>query len=86
MLQRVSRREADDYGQGFVKEVNVRDLPVRNRRMERLLGIFWVVIIVKCVFIWWVIRHFRIPFHPLWVVGPTLIFAVVCTAVYHWRD
>lgn len=86
LLKRVSRRRAEEYGRGFVEEVNIRELSERNRRMERLIGIFWCVIVVKCVLIWWLIKHFRIPFSPWWVVAPTLIFAGLCTAVYYWRD
>ena len=85
-VRQFSRRRAEDYGQGFVEEVTIEETVVRNRRMERLIGIFWVVIVAKCFLIWWVIEHFRIPFSPWWVIAPTLIFAAVCTAVYYWRD
>jgi apolipoprotein N-acyltransferase len=84
--RRVSRRQAQDYGSAFVQEVSIRDLPEREPRMERLLGVFWVVIVVKCVLVWWVMRHYRMPFSPLWVVVPTVIFAALCTALYCWRD
>ncbi len=80
------RRAAADYERGFVAAVRLAEASARNPGMERLIAIFWVVIAVKCVLVWWLIRHYHVPFHPMWVVAPTLLFAAVCTAVYAWRD
>jgi hypothetical protein len=84
----ISRRGAGlaEYQSGFVREVNIRSARVRDRRMERLMWWFWAVIVVKCALVWWAMRHFHVPFHPLWVVAPTVLFAIVLTAVYAWRD
>lgn len=88
LRRRVSRREAADYRSGFIEEITVEEeeLTGRNPRLERQIAVFWVVIAVKCVLVWWLIQHFHIPFSPWWVVAPTLIFAVVLSAVYWWRD
>lgn len=82
----LSRKRPDEYRQSFVKEVHVSNVPVRDRKFERLLWLFWAVILAKCAFIWWLMRHYRIPFHPLWVVAPTLAFAGLIHLVYIWRD
>lgn len=86
LLDLVSRRGRRDYSRAFVREVNLRRDPERDRRFERLLWIFWGVIVVKCVLVWWLMRHYAMPFSPLWVVLPTLMFAGLCTLVYIWRD
>lgn len=82
----VTERGRSEYQRGFVREVQIAHTSPRNRRFERLLVWFWVVIAAKCAGVWWVMRHFRVPIHPLWVVVPTVMFAAVCTAVYIWRD
>jgi len=42
----------------------------------------WLVILVKCSVVWWAIGYWHVPFHPGWVVYPTLIFAAVATALW----
>ncbi|HEY3757850.1 MAG TPA: hypothetical protein VGL42_16970 [Opitutaceae bacterium] len=86
LLDLVTRRNRRDYPRGFIRSVTVRRESERDRKFERLLWIFWGVIVVKCVLVWWLMRHYHVPFHPLWVVLPTLMFAALCTAVYVWRD
>ena len=81
----VSGRGRRDYPRGFIRTVRTRR-SARDRKLERQLKIFWVVIIAKCALIWWLMRHYHVPFHPLWVVVPTLMFAALITAVYLWRD
>ena len=85
-LNLIWRRPPPDYDRAFVQEVNIRRHPVRNPRVERLLIWCWVIIAIKCVVVTWAVRHYAIPFNPLWVVGPTVFFAALCTAVYYWRD
>ncbi len=86
LLDLVSRRGRTDYPQGFIRSVRSPRDEERDRRFARLLRLFWVVIAVKCGALWWVMRHYRVPIHPLWVVAPTLLFAGLCTAVWVWRD
>lgn len=45
------------------------------------LSLGWMVIIVKCLMVPWVIQTWHIPIGPFWVIIPTLIFAVVVTAL-----
>ncbi len=56
--------------------------------MVRFMGFAWVVIAVKCAVVWWAMVHWRVPFHPIWVVGPTLIFAALATTLWltHQED
>ena len=52
------------------------------------MGAAWAVILAKCVLVWWAVDHWNMPFHPLWVVGPTLVFALLITALWltHHED
>jgi len=50
--------------------------------MRWFMAIAWVVIAVKCVFVWWAMMHWSVPFHPLWIVGPTLVFAALATGLW----
>lgn len=84
-LQLISRRMPPDYERGFVEEVRIRHVR-RNRRIERLFVICWIVIAVKCAVVVWACRHYHIPFNPLWVIVPTIVFAALATAIYFWRD
>jgi apolipoprotein N-acyltransferase len=80
------RRGAKDYSAGFVRGVSVQQERARDRKFERLLAAFWLLIGLKCAAVWWIMIHYRVPIHPLWVVAPTVIFAALCTGVYYWRD
>lgn len=51
------------------------------RDIRLWLEIGWVVIVAKCLAVPWVITRWQIPVHPGWVIGPTLIFAVLITLV-----
>lgn len=72
------------------------DLPIKapsgslrtnaNRRFERWIIAGWVLIIAKCVALWWLIDAYQVPIHPMWLVGPTVAFGLLATAVYIWRD
>jgi hypothetical protein len=57
-------------------------------RVRRVVGIAWSLIAVKCLLVWWAIIHWNVPFHPLWIVGPTLMFAFLATALWvnHQED
>jgi hypothetical protein len=58
------------------------------RRVRWFMGIAWGVILVKCVVVWWAIGHWHLPFHPMWIVGPTLAFAGLASALWlaHHED
>ncbi|MBL9205339.1 MAG: hypothetical protein JNN01_09660 [Opitutaceae bacterium] len=64
------------------------DLGQYTRQERRFLAITWALIGIKCVIIWWAMAHWSVPFHPLWIVGPTLLFALVATGLWatHPRD
>lgn len=53
-----------------------------SRRVRWFMAIAWLVILAKCVLVWWAIGHWNVPFHPLWVVGPTLVFAGLATLLW----
>jgi hypothetical protein len=82
----ISRRPPTDYERGFVRSVTVRDRSPRNRRLERLFAVCWVLIIIKSFAVVWLFDHYHVPVNPLWVIAPTLIFASLCTVVYLLRD
>jgi hypothetical protein len=83
-LHQLFRKNPPHDDRGFVQEVNVR--PPRNRRTEKLLWWMWALIVIKNVFVVWLVRHYAMPFGAQWVTIPTLVFGFVCTAVYWWRS
>jgi hypothetical protein len=85
LLQLISRRSPPHYEQGFVKEVQVKDRAPRNRKLEWLIAACWVLIAIKSVVVVWAVRHYHVPFSPLWVIAPTVVFAALGTWVYWMR-
>jgi hypothetical protein len=71
---------------GFIEEVKVTRLARRNRHIELIFIVCWTLIAVKCVFVAWAVHHYRMPFSPMWVIGPTVAFAALATAIYLFRD
>jgi hypothetical protein len=69
----------------FVEEVQVHHAEPRNRRVERLILVCWVLIAVKHVLIIWVCRHYPVPFHQLWVNFPTWLLGALATGIYYGR-
>jgi hypothetical protein len=55
-----------------------------SARMRWFVGAIWGAILVKCTLVWWAMVHWHVPFHPAWIVLPTLVFAVLATAL--WLD
>ncbi len=51
-------------------------------RFRGLFYIFWGIILSKCIFAEWAIRHYGLPVNSLYVWVPTMIFASVSTFVY----
>lgn len=58
------------------------DLAQYPRRVRWFMAVAWLVILAKCVFVWWAVERYNMPFHPLWVVGPTIVFAALVTAIW----
>lgn len=66
----------------FVEEVRPLHTQKTVPWMNRLLVIGWTLIAVKSVVVWWACAHYTLPFHPLWIIGPTVAFGALCTGVY----
>ena len=81
-LQLFGRNPDNEYEQAFVKEIVVREKPARDPRVERIIFIGWLLIAFKSAFIWWACVRYQVPIHPLWIVGPTLVFAALASALW----
>ncbi len=86
LVRLINRRPPTDYERGFVRSVRVTAKSPRNRRLERLFAICWVLIVIKSFAVIWLFDRYHVPVNPLWVIAPTVIFAALCTAVYLLRD
>ena len=73
-----------DYDQAFVEDVTVTETTPPDPRIERFILVCWLLIAVKHVTVIWVVHHYTVPFHQLWVNAPTWILAAVATAVYYY--
>lgn len=64
----------------------IHPLPVEATRypvrMRWFLGAVWMLILAKCSLVWWAIIHWNVPFHPAWIVLPTLLFAALATVLW----
>ena len=58
------------------------DVAQYTPRVRWFMAIAWTLVAVKCTLIWWAMVHWSVPFHPLWIVGPTLLFALLATALW----
>ena len=54
-----------------------------RRRIETLIGVCWGLIVLKCFAVVWVVHHYAMPFSPLWVIAPTVVFAFLATSLYY---
>lgn len=80
------RAPAPEIGRAaFIEEVRASDTVARDPRVLRLIAICWVLIAIKHVAIIWLVWHYRIPFHQLWINFPTWLLGVLATAVYYGR-
>lgn len=86
LLQLFVQRAPADYDRAFVQAVSVREPVARNARAERLILAGWVLIVVKCLAVIWIIDRWSVPFHPYWIILPTILLAALGTAVYYWRE
>jgi len=57
-------------------------------RVRWFVAIAWSLIGLKCTLVWWAMLHWNVPFHPMWIVGPTLAFALLATTLWlvHHED
>lgn len=67
------------------RQASVKRLTGATNRTPTWLMIGWAAIAAKCVAVWWLIEKYRVPIHPLWLVGPTILFGLLATSVYMWR-
>ena len=86
LLQLFHRRLPAEYDRAFVKEVRVRRRVPRSRRSELLLAFCWLLIAVKSWAMFWLVDRYTMPFDAWWIVGPTLLAAIVCTWIYLRRE
>ena len=57
-------------------------LPTPSARVRWFMAIAWIVILAKCMFVTWAVDHWRMPFHAVWIVAPTLMFAALATVLW----
>ncbi len=88
LLQLITGRppSSHSYDEAFVQEVTIRRKIIRRPAVERLLLGCWLLIAAKCWLVVWLIGKYHVPVHPLWVIAPTVLFALLCTAVYFRRS
>ena len=82
----LNSRKSEAYEKAFVKEVSVRRKIPRNRKVERMFIVCWILILLKSVLMLWLAQRHLIPFNPLWVIAPTFAAASLCTIVYWLRS
>jgi hypothetical protein len=66
----------------FIEEVRSTEVAKGHPWVTRLIIGGWVLIAVKSVLVWWACVHYSLPFHPMWIIGPTVAFAALCNGVY----
>ncbi len=69
--------------QAFIEEVRTSEPPLRDPRVLRLIAWAWLFIAVKHIAIIWVVWHYRVPFHQLWINFPTWMLGVLATGIYY---
>lgn len=58
------------------------DLAQYSARARWIMTTAWMLIAAKCVLVWWAMLHWHVPFHPLWIVAPTIAFATLATSLW----
>lgn len=87
LIQLFSPKPPQAYENAFVERVTVTAKLPRNRRVEQLLLIGWALIALKSLLVVWAIHRWHVPFSPLWVIVPTVMFGALCTGLYlFWRE
>jgi len=80
------RAPAPEIGRhAFIEEVRAPETAWRNPRVLRLIAVCWVLIAVKHVAVIWLVWHYHIPFHQLWINFPTWMLGALATGVYYGR-
>lgn len=85
-LHLITGRPSPDVERSFITEVHTAARPPRNLRVERIILAGWLLIVMKSFFMIWLVDKYHLPFNANWVILPTVTFALLCTAVYLWRD
>ena len=85
-LQLITRRPPPDFERRFVQEVHVTRARERSRRTERILLLGWVLILIKSFLVIWAVDKYHLKFNANWVIMPTVVAALLCTAVYFRRE
>jgi hypothetical protein len=64
------------------------DLAQYPSRVRWLMAMAWILILAKCILIWWAVEHWQVPVHAFWVIGPTLVFAGLASLLWltHARE
>ncbi len=76
-------RDPAEYDHAFIADVHVTQPTPRDPKVERFIFICWVLIAIKHVAVIWLVHHYRVPFHQLWVNAPTWLLGVVATLLYY---
>jgi hypothetical protein len=81
------RPDPSEIEHAFVRDVKVK-LPreSRSRRSELVLAMGWVLVLTKSLVVHWACHAYSVPFNPWWLIGPTVVFAALCTWLYWRRD
>lgn len=86
LVQLVTGRPPPGHDRRFVEEVRFAEaLPARNRRVEKILLVCWLLIAAKCALVFWLVAKYHMPFNALWVNAPTVGFALLCTGLVFFR-
>lgn len=86
LIHLLHRQPPPEYDRAFIQEVRVRRRMPRNFRSEALLAVGWLLIALKSWAMFRLVDHYAMPFDAWWIVGPTLLAAVICTWIYLRRD
>jgi hypothetical protein len=86
LLQLITRRPPPDFERRFVQDVHVSRRSPRHARTERIILAGWILILAKSFLMIWVVDKYHLSFNANWVILPTVVSGLLCTAVYLWRD
>ncbi len=70
----------------FVRKVVARERIARNGWAEKLILAGWLVIAAKNFLVIWAIDHWAVPFHPYWIILPSILMAALVTVIYLRRN
>ncbi len=86
LIQLITRRPPPDFERGFVEDVHVTRRRPRNRRTERILLFGWILILLKSFAMIWLVDRYHLKFNANWIIIPTVVAALLCTAVYFRKE